>query len=149
MKWVRACVRSMSARGISGGYRFLPGRRYEMVSDSMNVKQRSGAAPLNGSMQRVGDITNDTAPEATLSDTQAAGHLPAVLSTRDLTVLMLLIVLFIANTTGVQFVGPSAFIYGVMGLCTKRRRHGGGTRGLAQRSKILGPACGCTPQNVG
>ncbi len=89
-----------------------------MVSDSMNVKQRSGAAPLNGSMQRVGDITNDTAPEATLSDTQAAGHLPAVLSTRDLTVLMLLIVLFIANTTGVQFGGPSAFIYWVLGLFT-------------------------------
>ena len=89
-----------------------------MVSDSMNEKQLSGAVPLNDSMQSVGDITNDTTPEATLSDTQAAGHLPAVLGTRDLTVLMLLIVLFIANTTGVQFGGLGAFVYWVLGLFT-------------------------------
>jgi len=75
-----------------------------MVSDSMNEKQLSGAGPLNNPMQSVGDITNDTTPEVTLSDTQAAGHLPAVLGTRDLTVLMLLIVLFAANIQAISLV---------------------------------------------
>jgi len=37
---------------------------------------------------------------------------------RDLTALMLLIVLFIANTNGVQFVGPAAFVYWILGLLT-------------------------------
>ncbi|HEV2654994.1 MAG TPA: hypothetical protein VGT82_08540, partial [Ktedonobacteraceae bacterium] len=44
--------------------------------------------------------------------------LPAVLSKRDLTVLMLLIILFIANTNDVQFAGPSVFIYWVLGFLT-------------------------------
>ena len=44
--------------------------------------------------------------------------LPAVLGTRDLTVLMLLIVLFVANNDGVQFGGPAAFVYWVLGLLT-------------------------------
>lgn len=44
--------------------------------------------------------------------------LPTVLNTRDLTALMLLIVLFIANTNGVQFAGPAAFVYWALGLVT-------------------------------
>src|SRR5579864_6608690 len=44
--------------------------------------------------------------------------LPAVLGTRDLTVLMVLIVLFVANTNGVQFGGPAAFVYWILGLLT-------------------------------
>ena len=50
--------------------------------------------------------------------TELTQSLPAVLNTRDLTALMLLIVLFIANNNGVQFVGPASFIYWVLGLFT-------------------------------
>ncbi len=56
------------------------------------------------------------APSVSAPLTQRA--LPAVLSKRDLTVLMLLIILFIANTNGVQFAGPSAFLYWILGLLT-------------------------------
>src|SRR5947209_16013639 len=44
--------------------------------------------------------------------------LPAVLGKRDLTVMMVLIILFVANTNGVQFAGPSAFLYWAFGLFT-------------------------------
>lgn len=44
--------------------------------------------------------------------------LPEVLGKRDLAVLMLLIVLFIANTNDVQFGGPATFVYWTLGLLT-------------------------------
>ncbi len=44
--------------------------------------------------------------------------MPAELGTRDLTAFMLLIVLFIANTNGVQFGGPATFVYWTLGLLT-------------------------------
>src|SRR5437588_5596256 len=53
-----------------------------------------------------------------VAEEQKTRQLPAVLGTRDLTVLMLLIVLFIANTNGVQFGGTAAFIYWTLGLLT-------------------------------
>ena len=43
---------------------------------------------------------------------------PAVLRMRDLTVLFVLTVVFIANTSGVQFAGPAAFPYWMLGLLT-------------------------------
>ncbi len=47
------------------------------------------------------------------------GHaFPAVLTRRDLTVLMVLTVVFIANINGVQFAGPAAFLYWMLGLLT-------------------------------
>src|ERR1700694_549203 len=52
------------------------------------------------------------------SDMPEQHKLPAVLGTRDLTVLMLLIVLFVANNDGVQFGGPAAFVSWVLGLFT-------------------------------
>jgi len=52
------------------------------------------------------------------SDMPEQHKLPTVLGTRDLTVLMLLIVLFVANNDGVQFGGPAAFVYWVLGLLT-------------------------------
>ena len=57
-------------------------------------------------------------PEASTQETQQRTALPTVLNTRDLTALMLLIVLFIANTNGVQFAGPAAFLYWTLGLLT-------------------------------
>src|SRR5579872_609057 len=50
--------------------------------------------------------------------TNPSQQLPAVLNTRDLTVFMLLIILFISNNNGVQFGGPATFIYWVLGLLT-------------------------------
>ncbi|HVB74823.1 MAG TPA: amino acid permease, partial [Ktedonobacteraceae bacterium] len=44
--------------------------------------------------------------------------LPAVLGTGDLTVLMVLIVLFVANNNSVQIGGPAAFFYWAFGLLT-------------------------------
>ncbi len=43
---------------------------------------------------------------------------PAVLTKRDLTVLLILTVVFISNITGVQLAGPSAFLYWMLGLLT-------------------------------
>ncbi len=43
-------------------------------------------------------------------------QLPAVLHTGDLTIFMLLIVLFISNVNGVQLGGPATFIYWALGL---------------------------------
>jgi len=75
-------------------------------------------------------MTSDTTlPKLTLSaessgdeaggqDESNTRRLPAVLRTRDLTVLMLLIVLFVANNNGVQFVGPAVFFYWALGLLT-------------------------------
>ena len=62
----------------------------------------------------------ETIPASTLQkqDTQHKNSLPAVLSRRDLTALMLLIVLFIANTSAVQFGGPASFLYWALGLVT-------------------------------
>ncbi len=50
--------------------------------------------------------------------TNPSQQLPAVLNTRDLTVFMLLIILFISNNNGVQFGGPATFIYWALGLLT-------------------------------
>ncbi len=69
--------------------------------------------------------TNESA-ETLFAQAQLAKHkspnpsppLPAVLNTRDLTIFMLLIVLFISNNNGVQFSGPATFIYWVLGFLT-------------------------------
>jgi diguanylate cyclase (GGDEF)-like protein len=61
---------------------------------------------------------SSTTPSEAASTLQTQFTLPAILSKRDLTVLMLLVILFIANTNGVQFAGPSAFFYWTLGLLT-------------------------------
>lgn len=63
---------------------------------------------------------DQTPPASTLQEqsTQDKTRLPAILGTRDLTAFMLLIVLFIANTSGVQFGGPASFLYWGLGLVT-------------------------------
>ena len=43
---------------------------------------------------------------------------PAVLTRRDLTVLTVLTIVFIANINGVQFAGPATFLYWTLGLLT-------------------------------
>ena len=52
--------------------------------------------------------------------TEPAGKekLPAVLTIRDMTVLFVLTVVFISNSNGVQFGGPAAFSYWLLGLFT-------------------------------
>src|SRR5579872_6553467 len=50
---------------------------------------------------------NRPTPTSEREPTWPLPALPAVLNTRDLTALMLLIVLFIANNNGVQFGGPA------------------------------------------
>ena len=60
-------------------------------------------------------------PDAITSEEQSqqdAHVFPAVLTRRDLTVLMVLTVVFIANINGVQFAGPAAFLYWTLGLLT-------------------------------
>ncbi len=52
------------------------------------------------------------------SQPRDAHAFPAILTRRDLTVLMVLTVVFIANINGVQFAGPAAFIYWTLGLLT-------------------------------
>jgi len=44
--------------------------------------------------------------------------LPAVLGTPDLTIMLVLIVVFVSNINGVQFGGPAAFLYWILGLLT-------------------------------
>lgn len=65
-------------------------------------------------------FSQDTEEDRSLPtpEREPARVLPAVLNTRDLTALMLLIVLFIANNNGVQFGGPASFIYWIFGLLT-------------------------------
>ncbi len=53
-----------------------------------------------------------------LHEKKATLSLPAVLTIRDMTVLLVLTVVFISNTNGVQFGGPAAFSYWLLGLFT-------------------------------
>ena len=77
-----------------------------MVRDTLaNTSKSTKTAPL-------------ASPALSMSAPLTQPVLPAVLSKRDLTVLMLLIILFIANTNDVQFAGPSAFFYWILGLLT-------------------------------
>src|SRR5438874_150486 len=90
---------------------------------------------------------------STLSDDQEGSvrrTLPTVLGMRDLTLFMVLIVVFISNTNGVQFGGPIAFLYWALGLITFLVPFALVTRWLARRypgkcapylwiGRILGP----------
>ncbi|MFL5698853.1 MAG: amino acid permease [Ktedonobacteraceae bacterium] len=61
------------------------------------------------------------ATSSTLTDGQDGSvrrTLPTVLGMRDLTLFMVLIVVFVSNTNGVQFGGPVAFLYWALGLIT-------------------------------
>src|SRR5260370_16442334 len=60
------------------------------------------------------------APESNITSAQlkSVEPLPAVLGVGDLTVLMVLIVLFVANNNGVQLAGPSAFFSSGLVLLT-------------------------------
>ena len=64
--------------------------------------------------------TTTGAPESniTFAQIKSVDRLPAVLGVGDLTVLMVLIVLFVANNNGVQLAGPAAFLYWGLGLLT-------------------------------
>ena len=84
-----------------------------MVSDSLSQAPTVPSMTLNVSRDK-----EENKPTSPLSGIQHTKSLPAVLNTKDLTALMLLIVLFIANTNGVQFGGPVAFIYWTLGLIT-------------------------------
>src|SRR5260370_29000974 len=67
-------------------------------------------------------ITPETtgAPESNITPAQlkSVDPLPVVLGVGDLTVLMVVIVLFVANNNGVQLAGPAAFFYWGLGLLT-------------------------------
>lgn len=64
------------------------------------------------------ESTGDMATASTPQETQQGGHLPAVLNMRDLTVLLILIVLFVPNILSAQLAGPTAFLYWVLVLFT-------------------------------
>ncbi|HJT59408.1 MAG TPA: APC family permease, partial [Ktedonobacteraceae bacterium] len=66
-------------------------------------------------------------------DEQKTPRMPAVLGLCDLTVFMVLIVVFVNNTNGVQFAGPAAFLYWTLGLLTFLVPCAFFTRWLAQR----------------
>ncbi|GAC1406564.1 MAG: hypothetical protein NVSMB49_26250 [Ktedonobacteraceae bacterium] len=53
-----------------------------------------------------------------LYEKKDAQQLPSVLTIRDLTVLFVLTVVFISNVNGVQFAGPAAFPYWILGMVT-------------------------------
>ena len=59
-----------------------------------------------------------TNEDTSLSLSRLEQQLPMVLRTSDLTMLMVLTVLFIANINGVQFGGPATFIYWTIGVVT-------------------------------
>jgi diguanylate cyclase (GGDEF)-like protein len=88
------------------------------------MKQFITSAPGN----RIDAIAN-TAP----IQTPTKQKLPEVLRTRDMTVFMLLIVLFISNVTGVQFGGPAALLYWGLGILTIMLPGAYATRWLANR----------------
>src|SRR5437588_12730866 len=95
--------------------------------------------------------TGGTSPTSTDGQEGSARRtLPAVLGMRDLTLFMVLIVVFISNTNGVQFGGPIAFLYWALGLITFLVPFALVTRWLARRypgkcapylwiGRILGP----------
>lgn len=74
--------------------------------------------PINSPENLVGEGPANTQPASAPQETQNTRHLPQVLGLRDLTVLMVLTVVFVNNTNGVQFAGPSAFFYWMLGLLT-------------------------------
>lgn len=77
-------------------------------------------------------LFDETLPTLDLS-VDTPQPLPPVLNTRDLTVFMLLIILFISNNNGVQFGGPATFIYWILGLLTFLLPSAYITRWLARR----------------
>src|SRR5450759_3150888 len=64
------------------------------------------------------ETTGALEPNASSSTLKRLEQLPSVLGIGDLTVLMVLIVLFVANNNGVQLAGPAAFFYWGLGLLT-------------------------------
>ncbi|MHB8598351.1 MAG: amino acid permease [Ktedonobacteraceae bacterium] len=74
-----------------------------------------------------------TNEDTSLSLSHHEQHLPMVLRTSDLTMLMVLTVLFIANINGVQFGGPAAFLYWTIGVATFLIPSAYVTRWLARR----------------
>ncbi|MEO8971777.1 MAG: amino acid permease, partial [Ktedonobacteraceae bacterium] len=59
-----------------------------------------------------------THEDASLAASHSEQQLPTVLRTTDLTMFMVLTVLFVTNINGVQFGGPAAFLYWTLGLAT-------------------------------
>ncbi len=59
-----------------------------------------------------------TEQEPLLREKKTTQQLPSVLTIRDLTVLFVLTVVFISNVNGVQFAGPAAFPYWILGMIT-------------------------------
>lgn len=59
-----------------------------------------------------------THEDTALTTSHGEQHLPAVLRTTDLTMFMVLTVLFVTNINGVQFGGPASFLYWTLGLVT-------------------------------
>src|SRR5229473_1817080 len=92
----------------------------------------------------------DTPFDQAGSQTPAKQKLPAVLSTKDMALFLLLIILFISNVNGVQFGGPATFLYWGLGILTFLIPSAFVTRWLALRfpgqgapyiwaTRILGP----------
>ncbi len=77
----------------------------------LEVYMASSAVPTYSSVP-TDALTSDEQPQ------KDAHAFPAVLTRRDLTVLMVLTVVFIANINGVQFAGPATFLYWMLGLLT-------------------------------
>ncbi len=69
--------------------------------------------PPAGTVDAVANKTGSNVQE-----TQETRHLPAVLGMRDLTILLVLIVLFVPNILSAQSAGPAAFLYWVLALFT-------------------------------
>jgi len=60
--------------------------------------------------------TGGTPPASTAQERQQTVRLPAALDMRDLVALIVLIVLTASDITGVQYMGPAAFLYWTLGL---------------------------------
>src|SRR6266702_4427898 len=119
----------------------------------------TGQPPLDAeagyltSQLAAGEQPRTGATSLTLTDGQDGSvrrTLPTVLGMRDLTLFMVLIVVFVSNTNGVQFGGPVAFLYWALGLITFLVPYALVTRWLARRypgkcapylwiGRILGP----------
>ncbi len=77
----------------------------------------------NQTIMREAPDNHDKASELDMKRRELASHkknetLPQILVTRDLVVLFVLTVVFLLNINGVQFAGPSSFVYWIVGFCT-------------------------------
>ncbi len=78
----------------------------------------SSLIPLSSSPTEANDALEAQDADSAQKGSKQVHSLPTVLTPVDIGVFILLTVVFISNTVGVQFGGPSAFVYWLLGMVT-------------------------------